>query len=204
MASTTAMAAFSMRRIDGTPKRSVARRSMLRICSESRIFMIFAVGLTEPERERHHGCWIDARAMSPLRCEGGHPADGPAGCRRSSLITRAQETGQFPFAARAGVPSQVLGYVDIRPQGQHGHSAPPLPNPLERLSEHAIGAPFDFVEDGGVKRRVAAADQVVPAIDSRTDDPLAGVEKRKGLIDCRATEPRILDAHARDFPPDVD
>src|SRR5260370_1306996 len=30
-------------------------------------------------------------------------------------------------------------------------------------------------------------------IGSRTDDPLAGVEKRKCLIDCRASEPRIID-----------
>ena len=33
------MAAFSISTIDGTPKRSVARRSMLRICAAFRIFM---------------------------------------------------------------------------------------------------------------------------------------------------------------------
>src|SRR5437667_69070 len=153
MASTTAIAAFSIIRIEGMPNRSVARRSTFFICSAVRIFMMVACRMQNAERRIEKGECSSFSILHSAFC---------IHCFSCCDSPPSQQLRQIPFAAGifAGEALQITDDVDVVARRQYGHAVLRLLDAVERGLQHGIAAPRHVAKYRCVEYGAAAADQV--------------------------------------------
>ena len=97
-----------------------------------------------------------------------------------------------------GEPHQVLGSVDVAAGRQQRRAQTELAAALERLLEHAAGAPLDGGEQPCVEPSRAQCQEVVAAVGGRPeDDVAAAIELRERVLHRAGVEPGQIAADHR-------